>query len=118
MFVCKETALQNRNLWSDRFFPVESDHSDDEDPRSKFEREDGRLTVLRSFSSDNNKKKMVRASVCDVSGATSPSCEVTRAIRNVHDQPESVRTRPATVNLLRQVNGVKTVKFWGEHSNS
>ena len=37
------------------------------------------------------KKKMARASVCDASGATSSSCKVTRANRNVHDQPESVR---------------------------
>ena len=47
--------------------------------------------------------KMARASVCDVSGATSLSRKVTQAIRKVHDQPESVRTRPAVVNLLRAV---------------
>ena len=45
-------------------------------------------------------KNMVRESVCDVSGATSPSCKVTRAIRNVHDQPESFQRRPAVVNPL------------------
>ena len=44
-------------------------------------------------------KKMARVSVCDVSGATSPSCTVMRAIRNVHDQPQSIRTRPAVENL-------------------
>ena len=33
---------------------------------------------------------MVCASVCDVSGATSPSCTVIRVIRNVHDQLESI----------------------------
>ena len=46
---------------------------------------------------------MAHASVCDVSGATSPSCKVTRANWNVHDQPESFRTRPAAVNLIRLV---------------
>ena len=42
---------------------------------------------------------MVRASVCDVSGATSQSCKVTQSIRNVHDQPEWLRVRPAIVVL-------------------
>ena len=37
------------------------------------------------------------------SGATSQSCKVTGAIRNVHDHLESVRTRPAVVNVLRPV---------------
>ena len=46
---------------------------------------------------------MARASACDISGATSHSCEVTRAIQNVHDQPELLRRRPALVNLLRPV---------------
>ena len=49
-------------------------------------------------------ENMARASVCDVCGATSPSCKVTRAIRNVYDQPERVRRRPTEVNLF-------TVKF-------
>ena len=46
--------------------------------------------------------------VCDVSGATSPSYKTTRATRIVHVQPESVRTRPAIVNLLRPVE-IKTI---------
>ena len=39
---------------------------------------------------------MAHASICDVSGATSQSCKITRAIRNVHNQSES-----AVVNVLR-----------------
>ena len=54
--------------------------SNGEGPRSKFEREDDQT----------NSEKM--AQVRDVSGATSPSCKVTRAIQNVHDQPESIHT--------------------------
>ena len=46
----------------------------------------------------------VGAGVCCVSGATSKSCKVTRAIRNVHGQAESVRRRPAVVNVLRRSN--------------
>ena len=46
---------------------------------------------------------MARANVCDVSGATLPSCKVTRAIRNVHDERESIRLRPAVENLIRLV---------------
>ena len=63
-------------------------------------------------------KKMVRAGVCDVRGATSLSWTVMRTIRNVHDLPENVhdlpeyvhdlpestRTRPAMVNQLRPVD--------------
>ena len=51
---------------------------------------------------------MARVSVCDVNGATSPSCTVTRAIQTVHDQLESVCMRPAVENLLRPV-GFKTI---------
>ena len=43
---------------------------------------------------------MARASACDISGATSHSCEVTRTIQDVHDQPELLRRRPALVNLF------------------
>ena len=46
---------------------------------------------------------MARASVCDLSGATSPSCQVTRAIQKLHDQLESLHTGPAVVNRLRPV---------------
>ena len=45
-------------------------------------------------------KKMARVSFCDVSGATSPSCTVTRAFRNVHDQPDLIRRRPAVQSVL------------------
>ena len=40
-----------------------------------------------------------------MAGATSQSCKVTRMIRNVHDQSESFRTRPAAVveNVLHPV---------------
>ena len=47
--------------------------------------------------------KMAGASVCDVSGTTSPSCKVTRPVRNVHDQLKSIRRRPAVENLQRPV---------------
>ena len=67
--------------------------SDGEGPRSKSEREDSRT----------DSEKTARLSFCGVSGATSQSCKVTQAIRNVHDQPESLRRRPAVVNLLGPV---------------
>ena len=69
------------------FFPVESNG---EGPRSKLEWEDGRT----------DSEKMARVSVCDISGATSPSCKATQAIRNVHNQPESLCRRPAVVKLI------------------
>ena len=46
----------------------------------------------------NRQWKLAHAIICDVSGATSPSCKVTRAIRNVHDQPESLRRRSVAAN--------------------
>ena len=46
---------------------------------------------------------MACASVFDVSGATSPSCKVTQAIRNVHDQLESLWRRHAIINLMRPI---------------
>ena len=46
---------------------------------------------------------MARSSVNDISGAASQSCKVTRAIRNVHDQPESLCWWPAVVNLICSV---------------
>ena len=46
---------------------------------------------------------MAHASICDVSGAASPRCKVKQAIRNVRDRPETLRRRPAGVNLLRPV---------------
>ena len=60
-------------------------------------------------------QNMARASIFDVSGATSPSCKVTRVIRNVHDQPESVRRRPAVVNQLRVVE-FKTINSAASNS--
>ena len=48
-------------------------------------------------------KNMARATDCDVSGANLQSCKVMRAIQNVHDQPESLRMRPTTVNLSHPV---------------
>ena len=62
-------------------------------PRSESEQEDGQT---------DGEKWHVQA-FFDVSGATSPSCTVTQAIRNVHDQPESINARPAVENLLRPV---------------
>ena len=73
-----------------------SAESDGEGRSSKFSGEDGQA----------GGEKMARAGVCDVSGVTSSSwrsCTVTRAIRNVHDQPGLSRTRPAVENLLRPV---------------
>ena len=67
--------------------------SDGEGPRSKYEWENGQT----------DRQKMARVRVCHFSGATLPSCTVTRAIRNVHDQLESLRGRPAVVNLLHPV---------------
>ena len=46
-------------------------------------------------------KNFACPTACDVSGATLPSLKATWAIRNVHDQPKSICTRPAAVNLLR-----------------
>ena len=46
---------------------------------------------------------MAHASNCGVSDATLPSCMVRQVIRNVHDQPESIRKRPAVENLIRSV---------------
>ena len=76
-------------LWFDRFFSVESNG---EGPTSKFELEE----------SQTDSKKWLGES-CDISGATSQSCMVTWAIRNVHDKPESFRTWPAVVSVLRPV---------------
>ena len=83
-------ALQNHKLSSDTFFSVESDG---EGPRSKFDWEDGQTDC----------KKTARATVCGVSGATLLSCMVTRAIWNVHDQPESFCRQSAIPNLLHLV---------------
>ena len=55
---------------------------------------------------------MARVSACGVSGATSQSCKVTQAILNVHDQPESLRRRPAIVNTLRPVKFKTISKPW------
>ena len=46
---------------------------------------------------------MACASIYDVIGATSQSCKVTRAIRNIHDQLKSLCCRPAIVKLFRPV---------------
>ena len=70
---------------------VELRHDVDVFAQAPFEQEDGQA----------DSEKIARASVCDVSGATRPSSTVTRAIRNVHGQPGSLRRRPAVVNLLR-----------------
>ena len=78
----------------DRFFSVEL-HG--KGPRSKFVQEHDQTAGMQTA------KNMARASFCHVSGATSQSCKVTRAIQNVHDQPESVHTRDAAVNVLCQV---------------
>ena len=73
--------------------------SDGEDPTLKFEGED----------SQTDSENIARASVRDVGGATSHSCKVTPAIRNVDDQPESIRMPPAVVNLLGGPVEVKTI---------
>ena len=85
------------------FFPLESNG---EGLRSKLEWEDGQ-------SYRRQKKRHVQAFEAS-DGATSPSCKVTRAIRNVHDQPESVRSRPAVVNPLRLVEfkTIRSLKFF------
>ena len=86
----KETALQNHKFWYDRFFSVESYG---EGPTSKFELEDGQTDGAK-----NGTCKLLWRN-----GATLQSCKVARAIRNVHDKPESFRARPAIVNVLRLV---------------
>ena len=59
---------------------------------SKVEMQTGKLS--------NRERQNGKCEHCD---ATSHSCKVTWAIRYVHVQPESVRTQPAVVNLLRPV---------------
>ena len=86
-----KTALQNHKLWSDRFFFPWN-------PVVKVRGQNSNWNTVKQVA-----KKKARASVCDVSGATLQSCKVTPAIQSVHDQPKSVRTRPAVVNLLRPV---------------
>ena len=87
-----KTALQNHiyKLWSDRVF----------------------FRSIRWWMSEveiwtgrraNRQRKNGTGECLWRSGATSQSCKVTQAIRNVHDQPESHRTWPAMVNLLRPV---------------
>ena len=56
--------------------------------------------TLRTGTWSNRRRKVARAFFCDVSDATWQSCKVTRAIRNVHDQPESLHMRPAVVSLI------------------
>ena len=87
-----KTVLQNHKLWSDRFFSVISDGESE--------------VEIRTGRQSNRQRKMARTSVCDISGATSPSYKVMWAVRNVHVQPAwpwSVRRWPAVVNLLRLV---------------
>ena len=69
--------LHSKNRTSDLidFFPVEFDG---EGPRSKFDWEDGQTDGEKNGTCER---------LC-VSGATLPSCKVTRKIRNVHDQRE------------------------------
>ena len=62
------------------------------------------LTVRSNGKTVKQMEKMTPASICYVSGATSPSWKVTLAMRNVHDQPESLRRRPTVVNLIRRSN--------------
>ena len=87
----RKTALQNHKLWSDEGFFFRRIWW----WRFKVE--------IWTEEGQTDSKKMAHASVCDVSGATLQSCMVTRAIRNVHDQTESIRTRPAVANLLHPV---------------
>ena len=56
---------------------------------------------------------MARASVCDVNGATSQSCKVTRAIQNVHDQAEPSRRWPAVETYYARSNSrlFRSLKF-------
>ena len=87
--------------------------SDGEGPRSKFEQKDRQT----------DREKMARASVCDASGTTSPSCTVTWAIRNVQDQLESIRTRPAKENLQRSVEfetipQLRILDIWNQWRNT
>ena len=86
----RKTTTPNDTLWSERFLCVEPDG---EGPRSKFEQEDGQTDGEEYGTCE-------RLWRC---GATSQSCKVTRAIRNVSDQPKPVRTRPAVENVLRPV---------------
>ena len=94
----RKTALQNHKLWSDNFFR--------------------RMMVqVRRRNSDGKKvphtaKQMACASICEVSGAASPLCNVTGVIRNVHDRPDSVRTRPAIVTLLHPVDFKSIPQPW------
>ena len=58
-----------------------------------------------------------------LSGATSQTCIVTSAIRNVHDQPKSFRTRPAVVNLLhpvefKTISQPRIIDAWRQWSNT
>ena len=49
----------------------------------------------------SDSEKMAHVSLCDVSGTILQSCKVMLAIRNVYDLLESLRRRPAVVNLRR-----------------
>ena len=62
---------------------------------SNYELEDGQT---------EGEKKNGTCELCGTSGATLQSCKDTWAIWNVHDQPESLHTRPAVENVLRQVD--------------
>ena len=86
----RKTALQIMSSDLIDFFFVEFDG---EGPRSKFGREDNQTDSERNGKCECLWRR----------GATSPSCKVMCAIRNVPDQPESVRTWPSIVNLLRLV---------------
>ena len=54
---------------------------------------------------------MARATVCDASCATLQSCQVTRAVRKVHDQPESLRWPAVVTNPIPIQNLFAASKF-------